>query len=206
MWAFIIMAFGGFCVVAGAYFQYRNRIDDQKSALIKEQTRQKEAEAILTKATDIIYSQKKVIDQITGGDGYPFIHHGIHVNQRAISFRLQNKFEYPIYDLKISYTDPVKLEEITQKKSMENITESDYEHYHIVQEIGNVPSDTEREIFFFKMPETINESQIVFVMNCRNGHYLQTFKIIKDEGYIYIIHGKLEKVENGKVVKEILTY
>lgn len=70
MWAFIIMALGGLAVIAGAYFQYRNRIDDQKSALTKEQRRLRESEqraieseVILKKATKIISSQKEVIDQ-----------------------------------------------------------------------------------------------------------------------------------------------
>lgn len=241
MWAFIIMALGGLAVIVGAYFQYRNRMDDQKSALVKEQTRQKEseqrateAESILKKATDIIVSQKEVIDQTekitelqnklaeknneiiklqntaiaqtTGGDGYPFIHHGIYVNSRELSFRLQNNSEYPIYDLKISYTDPNKRDEINKKKPFTEITDDDYNYYHITQQIGNVTPGIEKEIFIYKMSPFSKHERIVFVMYCRNGHYLQTFEIEQDQSYIYIVHGKLEKVENGTITKVIKKY
>jgi hypothetical protein len=65
MWTFIFTAIGGVIIIFGAYFQYQNWVDDQKSALEKEEKRAKDSERILKKATQIISSQKKVIDQTT---------------------------------------------------------------------------------------------------------------------------------------------
>lgn len=134
MWAFIIMAVGGIAVIAGAYFQYRNRMDDQESALKKEENRrqesiqrEKESEAILTKATDIIFSQKEVIDQtqkiadlqkslaeknreiielqnkaiaqITGGDGVPKLYFWVTANH--LTLLLQNDTALPIKSVSV---------------------------------------------------------------------------------------------------------
>ncbi len=65
MWTFIFTAIGGLIIIFGAYFQYQNWVDDQKSALEKEEKRAKDAERILEKATQIIASQNEVIDQTT---------------------------------------------------------------------------------------------------------------------------------------------